>query len=51
MNLPLAVVGLLTSGIVGCHDAPQKNPFDPASGGIKTWRATSSSKAKKISMP
>ena len=30
--LTLTTVGLLTSALVGCHDAPQKNPFDPESG-------------------
>ena len=34
-TLTLTTVGLLVLAVIGCHDAPQKNPFDPESGELK----------------
>ena len=35
-TLTLTTMGLFILAAIGCHDAPQKNPFDPVSGGSKT---------------
>ena len=34
--LSWTLVGLLASAVIGCHDAPKRNPFDPDVGSLHT---------------